>query len=393
LSYFWKPATLTDKTVKSHTTSIVFDSIVKQLTPTAEQGVPVAVEGVDVCFFDLGAKFMQPVYCFTAKLHPNSNGTGNATASPTRLLGYIPIGSQSPEAVPELSKHPKHLTDPTTPKDEDGHGHGHEHGHERRHKHKHGHGGFYGGSRKGRLPNILISRYIVRADSLEWVNNANNFLSSLQNPGGIGPQANFVDHQYFWVQPFEFMTRKNGFINSVHVAEAEVHGNWHVFWTFKNFGDMVQLSDIPSEGYGGDGGGRLAYWILHSCQVIPTPTDYSAADQHLTFDDWFPIFNGMHAVVGYRTEMWIADRVMPTFGRSISQKAPFVSSWLQAIHDNTSDYLPNGQPTLYLDNNRHINEPMGRPTAVVVCGHEDDTVVQVENLGKPRCLREFWYDN
>jgi len=258
---------------------------------------------------------------------------------------------------------------------------------------------------RGPRPNILLGRYVVRNDSLAWVNNANNFLSSLQNPNGIfgdnfgsifnslGPQANLINSQYFWAYPFEFTTRKNSFVNSVHVAETEVHGNWHLFTTFKNFGDVVQLSDIPSDGYGGGAGGNLAYWIIHSCEVIPTPTDYSVTDRPIAFDDWFRIFNGMHAVVGYRTEMWIADKVMPTFGSFISLGAPFVSSWLQAVHDDTSDYLTNGQAQLYLDGNRHIEEPMGRPSAVVVCEHEDDTVLNVENLGRSSCLTEFWYGN
>ena len=72
----------------------------------------------------------------------------------------------------------------------------------------------------------------------------------------------------------------------------------------------MRLSDIPSDGYGGGAGGKLAYWIIHSCEVIPTPTDYSVTDRHIAFDDWFRIFNGMHAVVGYRTEMLIGDKVM-----------------------------------------------------------------------------------
>jgi hypothetical protein len=370
LSYLWKPATLTNQTIESHTTSAVFDSIVEQLAPTAAEGIPVAVEGVDVCFFDSGRKFMQPVYRFTATLHPDSHVGGNATAAPTRLLGYVPIGSHSPEAIPDLGQRPKHLTHPTTPNSEEDSD------------------SVSDADSRALKPSILVSRYIVHDDSTQWVNNANNFLSSLQSS-----LFNFVNSQYFWAYPFEFTTRKNSFVNSVHLAETEVHGNWHLFTMFKNFGDVVRLSDIPSDSYGGGAGGKLAYWIIHSCEVIPTPTDYSVTDRHIAFDDWFRIFNGMHAVVGYCTEMWIADKVMPTFGRFISQGAPFISSWLQTVHDDTSDYLTNGQAQLYLDGNRHIKEPMGRPSAVVVCGHEDDIVANLENLGRPSCLREFWYEN
>src|SRR5207253_3255918 len=101
----------------------------------------------------------------------------------------------------------------------------------------------------------------------------------------------------------------------VNVASLEVHGSWHYFTTEKNCCDGVDLSLIPSDGYGGGvPGGALAYMILHSCGVIPTVTDYSAVNGHLAWDPWWNIFNGLHAVVGYRTHMWIGDSVMPEFG-------------------------------------------------------------------------------
>ena len=113
LSYLWKPAMRTNHTVKSHTTDVIYDSIVKQLTPTALAGVPVRVDGVDVCFYDSGASFIQPVYRFWATLHTNI--TSNVTTSPTRLLGYLPIGSKSPEPIPDLSCPPEDTAQPTTP--------------------------------------------------------------------------------------------------------------------------------------------------------------------------------------------------------------------------------------------------------------------------------------
>jgi len=354
---------------------------VKQLVPTASAGVPVRVDGVDVCFYDSGANFIQPVYRFWATLHANSSG--NRTTSPTHLLGYLPIGSHSPEAIPDLSNPPRQSVQPTTPVAPKG----------------------LVGVLQERVPTIRVGRYVVRNDSHQWVTNANNFLSVLQSPNGIlgnilgsifsslGPRANFLNSQYYWAYPYLFTTSKNSFINSVHLAETEVHGNWHLFSTLQNDADFVHLSDIPADGYGGGANGTLAYWILHSCEVIPTTTDYSAADRHLAFDAWFRVFNGLHAVVGYRTEMWIGDSVMPTFGRSISLGAPFVSSWLQIVHDDSADYVTKGKDQLYFDTNRQINEPMGRPSAVVVCGHEGDTVLQIENLGRPSCLREFWYEN
>ena len=77
--------------------------------------------------------------------------------------------------------------------------------------------------------------------------------------------------------------------------------------------DLVNIdTDIPSggsNGYGGGAGasGDLAYWIIHSCEVLPTPADYSAENRRLAYDTWWDVFNGMHAVLSYRTQMFIAD--------------------------------------------------------------------------------------
>jgi len=90
-----------------------------------------------------------------------------------------------------------------------------------------------------------------------------------------------------------FTSDKNNFINSVHLAELEAHGNWHWFATEKNCCDGVNLSDIPADGYGGGAQGSLSYWIIHSCKMIPTP--YRLLTRrffHLAFDVWYSIFNG-----------------------------------------------------------------------------------------------------
>ncbi|HEX3769070.1 MAG TPA: hypothetical protein VHT72_11875, partial [Puia sp.] len=72
---------------------------------------------------------------------------------------------------------------------------------------------------------------------------------------------------------------------------------------------------------------------------------------------------------------------------------PVVSTWLQVVHDDTADYKKSGMDLFYHDNYRGISEPSGRASAMVVCGHEGDTVVNVENIGRPGCLRQFWYAN
>ena len=368
LSYLWQPATFSGRSARPDSTYAIFDSIIQQLIPVSSSTNILRVDGVDICFYDSASRHIQPVYRFSATLHADT--VDNVASAPIRILGYLPIGRDSPEPVPCISKPSDVSTQPTFPNSTIS---------SRTEK------------RQAR-PTVTVGRYVVRNDTYQWVINANNFLNNLQHPSSGTPVANFVDNQYYWAYPFEFTSQKNTYINSVQIAEIEVHGNWHVFSTYSNCCDLVHLADIPPDGYGGGANGSLAYWIIHSCEVIPTPTDYAAADFHLAFDVWFSIFNGLHAVVGYRTEMWIADSVMPTFGSLISIGAPFVPAWLQTVHDDIADYgarLGN----FYLDGNRHIIEPMGRASAVVVCGHEQDNVLRTENLGRPVCLREFWYEN
>ena len=174
-------------------------------------------------------------------------------------------------------------------------------------------------------------------------------------------------------------------MNSVNIALTEVHGNWGLFSTRDNHDDLVFLNTIPAGGYGGRDGGSLAFWILHSCEVIPTQTDESTS-----FNVWWNIFNGLHAAVGYRTEMWINDGVTSPFGFAIGLGAPVVSAWLNAV---ASDDSYGANDATYFDTNRQINEPMGCASAIAVCGHGDDTARDVGPIGKAACLTEWWFQN
>ena len=193
------------------------------------------------------------------------------------------------------------------------------------------------------MPDIKVGRYVVRNDTTAWSANANNFYTSLtaSNLFKLPPFAttNFLDSQYYWAEPCYFTTDKQQFINSVYIAENDVHGNWHLFSTTSNYCNLVSLSEIPPDGYGLGRGGSFVCWILHSCKVIPMPYDYELAqsEPHLAFDMWFKIFNGLHAVVGYRTETWIADSVMPQFVNYLCIGASVVGSWLSIVYDDIAD--------------------------------------------------------
>ena len=378
LSYRWKRADHRGQNVQSIPTRTVAENILRQLDAANATG-QFAVRKIDICFYDSGESFIQPVYRFTAVSVASSNSSRVATAT---IHGYVPLAQHVFEPIPTLSTdtsrqspaYPSSSSLPPTVQ-------------------KAKRGG----------PQIRIGRYIDRnvwsnPHFSQWYVNSWNFLDHLQAASassalllfGFGAGAQYLDSQYYWAYPSQFTSSKQSYIDSVHIADTEVHGNWHEFTTLYNALDYVQLSDIPSDGYGPGAGGSLAYWILHSCEVIPTPYDYSAANQDQAWAPWWTIFNGMHATVGYRTEMWIGDSVMPNFGSYIGLNAGFVSSWLNVVHDDTAAYVPVQTDN---ENPNGLQEPYGRAAAVAVCGHGDDIATNIDNLGRPGCLEMWWYDN
>jgi len=369
LAYQWKPAKLSGRTLQASPAVSIYQNILKQLesqAPTAS----VTVDSVDVCFYDSGVDYIQPVYRFTGSVF---GGPDNSTKPLTAgIVGYIPIADSSPEAIPDLNN-PAQRPAPSSASSSNS-----------------------SDPIQKRGPQIKIGRYIDRNDTSQWYINSWNFLDALRASQDTVFNFNpvdFIDSQYLYITPAEVTTDKEYYINSVHIADIETHGGWNEFTTFERSPDypyIVHLSDIPSSGYGPGAGGSLAYWILHSCEVIPTPEDFPNQPLSTAFAPWWPIFNGLHAVVGYRTEMTIADSVMPEFGSAIGAGAGFVSSWLMTVSNDRADYVP---PVIDFDNFAGFDQPRGRAAAVAVCGHEDDVATDVENLGRPDCLTMWWYEN
>ena len=379
LSHLWHPAQFGNSTISPQSPRDIQNAIIAQLQPSAQIS-PVTVDTVEAAFFDSGSQFIQPVFYFTATIKSNTTSSSNASAiTHARISGYIPFGSEALEDLPDLTK-PGDLSPPS-----------------------------YASNTNTTVPiiprqskqlekrtaSIKVGRYVVRNDSTAWVASANSFFSNLVTYSTpvfpfLPRVVSFLNSQYFWAVPFIFTTAKESFIDSVHIADTEVHGNWHLFSTYQNWGDIVSLSDIPASGFGPGAGGSLAYLILHSCEVIPSATDYPGDPQE-SFDAWWPIFNGLHAVMGYRTEMWIADGATTPFAQSIARGFAVVPAWMSAVHNDMA-YAPSAG-NIYKDGNRGINEPMGRASTISVCGHTDDVVWDVSNVGRPGCLYEWWYNN
>jgi hypothetical protein len=353
LSHRWRGAHPVALKLPARSPKDIADAIRAQLAPATETA-HVTVDAVKLAYYDGGSRFLQPVYQFAATL---SFRNRELRAANRRVTGYVPL-SEELEPLPVIGG-PKGPT-PGEPR------HGSGHANERR-----------------TVPpgDPTVGRYVVRNDAQGWVDSANGFYANLMLANFFGSPIPFTNAQYYWAEPFEFLSDKDSFVNDVNIALTEVHGNWGLFSTRDNHDDLVFLSDVPAGGYGR----ALAYWILHSCEVIPTATDETTS-----FDVWWNIFQGMHAAVGYRTEMWINDGVTSPFGLFMGLGAPVISAWFNAIASNP---LYGAGDATYLDGNRGIDEPMGRASAIAVCGHGDDTANDIGSLGPASCLTEWWFNN
>jgi hypothetical protein len=326
----------------------VAELIVEDLRVAAEDK-DIRVESIDLVYYDGDQSFIQPVFRYRASYGGDDQPTG-------RLVGYVPavrLFEDLPVTIPvqqELPNEPKPHAQV-----------------------------------RPRNNRPTIGRYVVRQDNAGWVASANSFLTGLQAASVFNPSFAPIDRQYYWAEPRLFTDENHEFVDGVQVALTEVHGNWGLFTTLKNNADFVQLSGIPSDGYGGaDGQGSLAYWILHSCEVIPT-----AADTTTSYDVWWNIFNGLHSALGYRTEMWINDEITAKFAFAAGLGAPMISNWLSTIIND--DSYP--ATDTYFDDNVDMKQPMGRPSAITVLGHSDDTIFDTAPLSRPSTLQQWWYDN
>jgi Family of unknown function (DUF6345) len=374
----WKTAVTARQVAETRPAAEVAKEIARQLEALARRA-EVTVQVVEIAYYDGHRDYLQPVYRFTARIRYRTaaprQDAGAKRTDDDFVIGYVPIG-QPPEPLPVLGGSPRRqpaagargkASPPRSP---------------------------YAAkatdllpspasapgaaSSPGALADPLVGRYVVRDDDPDWVNDANEFWDGL---AGSPTAGLFTDAQYFWAEPFEFIGDSQDFVNNVEVALNEVHGDWWLFSTEKNCCDLVDITTIPFPGYGAAAGGRLAYWILHSCEVVPAPDDTTA-----WADPWWNVFGGLHSVLGYRTVMYIDDDVGGPFAQSVGNVAPAVSAWLNTL-SSASAY--SGNPTY--PNHLGINKPMGRAATISSCGREDDAIFDTSPLPRASCLRIFWF--
>lgn len=339
-THLWRTATSKASTITPLSQDSIQQHIAAQISG-ANLNANVTVKGVELCFYDSGNQYIQPVYRFNATVsHPFG-------LSDSLIVGYIPAGGTAQEPLPSLNS-PANQAMPTTTTNNNS-------------------TSTNSTTTKRQEAGITVGRYAMRGDqySPQIVVDENAFWNGLSSVSN-----DFVNSQYYWDEPFIYESDAQYYVDAVNVAFTEGHGNVHYFTTdetLPNWGGVQIAGDLPANGYGPGAGGSLAYWFIRSCDVVSTPIDYPAADYDDAFAPWWQVFNGMHAVLGYRTEAQVYDNEMGNVGKALGMGQSVVHGWMSAALGG------------------------GKTSAVTVCGHDDDTIFDIGNIGKPGCLQIWWY--
>ena len=348
LQHKWRAARSKDSTITPLSQDSIQRNIESQLS-AASITSNVTVKSIELCFYDSGNQFIQPVFRYNATV------TYPFGFSDEIITGYIPAGGEALEPLPSLNP-PQNQPVPTS-----------------------------AGNRGDTLTNttatnttappnnipkrqeggITVGRYVMRGDALspQMVTDANYFWEGLSSTSN-----DFINSQYYWEEPFIYENDAWAFVDDVNLAFSEGHGNVDVFATdetLSGWGPVYIPSSLPSNGYGPGAGGSLAYWIIRSCLVVQSVIDYPDSSQ--AFTPWWPVMNGMHAILGYRTDAQADDGSdMENVGSSLANGVSVLNSWLNGV-GNT-----------------------GYASIMLVCGHDDDTVFDIGNVGKATCLKNVY---
>jgi hypothetical protein len=332
----WRTASLGERIKPMITSDQVRADIERQLRPhVAAKGTRATVDKIALAYYDGNANYLQPVYRFEATVQPE-----NKRISAIRVAGYVPIGKVL-EPIPDLARAPAAPT-PAIPKRSEP------------------------GELAARVKRIepLAAEEFARLPAeitlgeyanQDWPNNgayvdmSNTFLSGLTfgNTFFHGGSPRIVRTQWYTAYPWEVVgPSSQEFLNAVNVAYTVPHGNWLLNTTLSNNADVWQVPDIGTggnPGYGAAAGGVLATWVIMSCEVVPSMYDRqneagASDDPYTAFDAWWPVFQGLHNVIGFRTEMFYADDDLQFgFGMDAAAGGDINAAWFQEVAANDGD--------------------------------------------------------
>jgi hypothetical protein len=289
----WKAAVPAGTVVPTASAAQVQREIAAQLQPLQGRYGSISVDSVKAAYYDGDAKFMQPVYEFVATL--GARGTLQ-----DHIRGYVPVGKLA-EALPIVGQAPAGGPPPTAPSLANApRGIG-----------KHAMGNPY---------EITLGQYVNRSctTGANCLDMANAYLNGFDSVPAYWYGLPIVRTQWLWAYSFEVLGAANYYLNSVNVGYTNPHGDWYLNTTIGNYvptGDPWYVNQIGTggnPGFGAAAGGQLATWIVDSCEVIPSFYDkqYTTGNGYNAFNYWWPVFQGLHRALGFRTQMLLGEDTM-----------------------------------------------------------------------------------
>lgn len=279
----------------------VYDKIEAMLRREIKGNVEIQVETPQLAYYGRDSQYVQPAYLFTAVIISNENKEKSYYAGVVEAMQNPPEPVNDPRQEISLST----SSTPLTPSQVELSGEG---------------------PSRAYLASVSVGRYVVREDSSDWMDDANDFKRGLEN-GHCSGCSTLTFPQFYWNEPRLFTTEDNYWVDQCHIVLMEGHGDHWLFTTRGNCCDIVYLNSGSQPGYGGNAGGVMAYLILKGCDIIPSPIDVSN-----WADPWWRIFKGLHQAIGFRTTMYINDDISDNFGESIGNNGNIVDSWFAATN-------------------------------------------------------------
>jgi hypothetical protein len=314
----WQAAGVAGTVAPNMTSAQVISAIGSQLKNYQDGAARISVDRITPVYYDGGERYLQPVYMFFAKI-------SRVGAKDDHVVGYVPIGKLV-EPIPTIGV--SHGPAPSAPTS----------------GHQAASSGHVGANNNGGY--IQLGVYVNDNGQMQDQSDAyNEGYQAISTPWW---DPSIVRTQYYWAATFEYVGDSNQFVNAVDIAYTSPHGDW---WELSTNGpsegifNINQIGTNGNPGYGAGAGGSLSTWILDSCYVIPSAYDLgvTTGDGDNAFWPWFPVFQGLHRALGYRTEMVLGmDGMNWMIAYDQSQGADAVSAYFNNIAaiDFADDYYP-----------------------------------------------------
>jgi hypothetical protein len=318
----WRTATNEGSIMPTRSAGEVLQSIRTQLAKVGA-GLPVTLDGIALTYYDGNGAFLEPAYRFTATVH------AHGSVRDDHIIGYEAVSRQEPEPLPTIQ------SSGTTARQ----------------------------AQHAPLATITgkngVGRYVVSGPMPTWSMESAAFQQSISSfwPGVAGQ---LFGHPVVSPQRLH-----------AQVLALDAPGSPGQFTTDSYCCGVVKIAGLSTLSAGLGAGSSLAFLIAHTPALIPSPADAASAS-----GTWLRVFGGLHAVVGYSTDIYSNDGVLAPFGADLAMGAPVVSAWLTELAADTA----------YQDSASSAKQPLGRASTLSACGHENDSMYDATSLRPPTCL-------